>query len=195
MTLIIRKIAFVSFLALILCETIYGSAIPQSVLEPSKEESTDTDTTDNFSKKLASSKSSKSKEKVDKKYYVSPDKANWFKAFLYCVSAGLELATVESEAETDLLNEVLDKDDIKEGWKEGYWLSGNSLAYPETLEFYWASTGQKIIYTNWGKDQPDNAGKKEFCIGVGLVGKKPAWNDYAPETELKYICQSPRPCC
>ncbi|XP_030748236.1 perlucin-like [Sitophilus oryzae] len=168
-----RRTTILSFLALILCETLYGSEIPQS----------------------RSSKSYKSKEKVDKKYYVSPDKGNQFRAYIYCISAGLELATVESEEETDMLNEVLEKDDLKEGWNEGYWLSGSSLADPETLEYYWVSTGQKVIYTNWAKNQPDNAGKKEFCIGVGLVDKKIAWNDYDPETELRYICQTRRPCC
>ncbi|XP_030748242.1 perlucin-like [Sitophilus oryzae] len=161
------------FLVLALCQNVYGSHISSR------------DSDDDYNS-----------EDIGKMYYVSPDKGNFFQALLFCTSAGMELATVENESETAVLNKTLEHEDkLKEGWKNGYWLSGSSLAYPETLEFYWTSTGQKMIYTNWAKSEPDNAKKEQFCVAAALIKNKIVWGDNECKNVMKYICQTKRSCC
>ncbi|ENN76474.1 hypothetical protein YQE_06928, partial [Dendroctonus ponderosae] len=84
-------------------------------------------------------------------------------------------------------------------FSEGYWLSGMNLG---NGNYYWASTGSPVIYTNWLPNQPDNARlnenhmRGENCIQWGIYNnsKTSAWNDLYCGLTLKYICQQVETC-
>ncbi|XP_030751026.1 C-type lectin 37Db-like [Sitophilus oryzae] len=131
----------------------------------------------------------------NKTYYLSPDKANFFLAHLSCLSAGLELASVTTVEESASLNKLLSSVLVTPGWENGYWLSGSAIAYNETLEYHWFSTGEKIIYFNWGPGEPNNVDGNESCIEILLTsGYVPGWNDLSCMANLRYICQTRHSC-
>ncbi|ERL89762.1 C-type lectin 37Da [Dendroctonus ponderosae] len=129
------------------------------------------------------------------KYYVSTDLQNWFQALINCKSAGMELAAIPTRKHQNDLSDYLNTF----GYKEGYWLSGMNLG---NGNYYWASTGSPVIYTNWLPNQPDNARlnenhmRGENCIQWGIYNnsKTSAWNDLYCGLTLKYICQQVETC-
>ncbi|XP_030748031.1 C-type lectin 37Db-like [Sitophilus oryzae] len=146
-------------------------------------------------RKFAQSEMSYSADgRSNKTYYLSPDKGNFFLAFLNCLSAGMELATIESKEESATVKTLLLSTNITDGWKNGYWLSGTALAHNETSEYHWFSTGHKIIYFDWAPHQPDNTNGIERCIEIGLRNETIGWNDQNCMLSLGYICQTRGPC-
>ncbi|XP_060522053.1 C-type lectin 37Da-like [Cylas formicarius] len=125
------------------------------------------------------------------KYHVSTDATNWFQAFINCKSAGMELASITTQEEQHNLEHFMKE----HGYNEGYWLSGTNLG---DGNFYWASTGTKVVYAKWLQNQPDDAKlaendyKGENCIQWGIYRSSPnpiGWNDLMCKYQLKYICQ------
>ncbi|XP_030760674.1 C-type lectin 37Da-like [Sitophilus oryzae] len=130
------------------------------------------------------------------KYVVVKEPANWFQSLINCKSAGMELASVNSKEETNRLQKFL----TDNGYKAGYWLAGTKLG---DGQYYWATTGAKVVYTNWLVGQPDDAkmdynnNEGEHCIQLGMPTYSPepnGWNDVGCHSHLPYICQSSEIC-
>ncbi|XP_030760679.1 C-type lectin 37Da-like [Sitophilus oryzae] len=130
------------------------------------------------------------------KYVVVNEPVNWFQALINCKGVGLELASVNSEEETKALQKFL----TDNGYKDGYWLAGTRLG---NGDYYWATTGTKIIYTDWLRGQPDNAKTEynkyegEYCIQLGMPTYSPepnGWNDLGCNNPMPYICQAVQNC-
>ncbi|KAF7274814.1 hypothetical protein GWI33_012516 [Rhynchophorus ferrugineus] len=130
------------------------------------------------------------------KYIVVKEPVSWFQALINCKNAGMELASVNSEEESKALDKYL----TDNGYIYGYWLAGTNLG---DGSYYWATTGRKVIYTNWLSGQPDNAimeynnKEGEHCIQLGMptYSLKPnGWNDLGCECKLSYICQKEETC-
>ena len=50
--------------------------------------------------------------------------------------------------------------------------------------------GQEAFYTNWGKNQPDNANKTEHFAHISSVYAERKWNDYHEnKTGIYALCQ------
>ncbi|CAG9767241.1 unnamed protein product [Ceutorhynchus assimilis] len=134
-------------------------------------------------------------EQLDTKYHISTDSQNWFQALINCKSAGLELASIPSEKEEANLEKFIKQNGYN--LSDGYWISGTNLG---NGDFYWASTGNPIIYTKWYPGQPDNSKTEETlfrdenCIQFGMrkstdENLEPGWNDLFCKFKLRYICQ------
>ncbi|XP_065344655.1 C-type lectin domain family 4 member K-like isoform X2 [Cloeon dipterum] len=114
------------------------------------------------------------------RYYVSTEKLNWYLARKFCISNGMQLASIESKAESEALTPVL----LQAGGF--FWLSGTDLG--SEGKFYWDNgTGKDVKdFTNWVGTQPDNHQGNEHCLhekpGIG-------WNDYPCENQEKFICE------
>ncbi|XP_060534148.1 C-type lectin 37Da-like [Cylas formicarius] len=125
----------------------------------------------------------------EKGYYISKDKQDFLGALTLCKTYGLELVslrTPEDEAELDYaLNEFNASTEV------GYWLAGTKL---KTGDWYWVTTGNMVLYTNWGDGQPDNSGGYENCLELGNFNqyRQPRkWNDLNCTIELNFICKQP----
>ena len=53
--------------------------------------------------------------------------------------------------------------------------------------FVSSATGEALRYTNWGDNQPDNAGSGEDCIEMS--GDQGLWNDYPCTAALPTFCE------
>ncbi|XP_062598569.1 C-type lectin domain family 4 member M-like [Saccostrea cucullata] len=53
--------------------------------------------------------------------------------------------------------------------------------------FVFISTGSKPTYTNWHKNEPNNAGKVEHCVEKYRTGLK--WNDRPCDVKRPFVCE------
>ncbi|CAB3379368.1 Hypothetical predicted protein [Cloeon dipterum] len=99
----------------------------------------------------------------DSKYYVlSTKKLIWEQALLFCKEKGMQLASIETEAENKALYKLIGET------KRTFWASGTDLGSEGT--FYWNGTGSKS--------------RKPALRGcMGLQGGNPAGADTAPPQE------------
>ncbi|XP_059485384.1 C-type lectin domain family 4 member K-like isoform X2 [Neocloeon triangulifer] len=121
-----------------------------------------------------------------RKYFISTEKLNWYKAFQRCKASGLELVSIESKLENDELKRLVDNT------KEHYWISATDLG--SEGKFYWAGTGQPFgAFNDFPAGQPNNAGNNEHCIHLhhSWGGENTfAWNDINCETQhFRFICE------
>ncbi|XP_065344621.1 C-type lectin domain family 4 member F-like [Cloeon dipterum] len=119
------------------------------------------------------------------KYYISKEKMSWHLAGKFCKSNGMELASIETEAENNALLDAIDD----ENSKEFYWLSGSDLGSEGT--FYWAGTGLDVSgFTYFAEGQPDNRGGKEHCLQFWRFSSATlAWNDHQCQLNFRFICE------
>lgn len=68
--------------------------------------------------------------------------------------------------------------------RESFWLSATDLGHEGT--FVWLNTGLPMVYKNFRKNQPDNAGGNENCIEMHGNGE---WNDILCHNAFYSICQ------
>ncbi|CAB3359276.1 Hypothetical predicted protein [Cloeon dipterum] len=113
-------------------------------------------------------------------YFISKptQKGNWYLAGQFCKSNGLELVSIETEAENIALVEALGKT------TDCFWISGTDLG--SEGKFYWSVTGKNIgLFSDFSHGQPDNYKKNEHCLQLwtNTPNKTYAWNDNAPPTQ------------
>ncbi|XP_061165761.1 asialoglycoprotein receptor 2-like [Saccostrea echinata] len=53
-------------------------------------------------------------------------------------------------------------------------------------DFVFISTGGKPTFSNWGKNEPNNAGKTEHCVEK-LAGSR--WNDRSCDVKFPFVCE------
>ncbi|CAB3388380.1 Hypothetical predicted protein [Cloeon dipterum] len=118
------------------------------------------------------------------KYYISKEKMSWHLASMFCKSNGMELASIETEAENNAILGVIGN----ENPKESYWLSGSDFGSEGT--FYWTGTGLKISgFTYFERRQPDNHGGNEHCLQFWETSSTLAWNDHQCQLKFRFICE------
>uniref|UniRef100_A0A146LFD7 Macrophage mannose receptor 1 n=1 Tax=Lygus hesperus TaxID=30085 RepID=A0A146LFD7_LYGHE len=90
-------------------------------------------------------------------YEIVMDKMNWYDAVSYCKARRMDLATVRSEAEHQLMIKLMDQSGIpRVHGTGGVYLGGSRLESDHG--FYWVTDGLSFsdTYTNWARGQPDN---------------------------------------
>ncbi|XP_017768252.1 PREDICTED: C-type lectin 37Da-like [Nicrophorus vespilloides] len=123
----------------------------------------------------------------DKLYYFETYyKASWFKALMACGKMGMELLSIDSDAEFDKIHALV-KDKVE--YKEGLMI-WTSAAMKEIGQFNWIYTGNPVEVSKWLSDQPNNFGKNEFCMHIWLYNKQFVLNDIRCDTEAHFICES-----
>ncbi|KAL9703180.1 hypothetical protein quinque_006698 [Culex quinquefasciatus] len=120
------------------------------------------------------------------RYVVNFQQATFFEAWQFCQAAGLRLATVNSPADTDLLEKALAA--AKAPQKGAFFIAGTNLGAKGS--WLWISTNRKVGtpygYTRWHPGQPDNSGNNEHCMEIWYVNGA-FWNDYQCDKKRGYI--------
>jgi hypothetical protein len=108
------------------------------------------------------------------KYLVVDQSMSWDKANAYAAEQGGYLATITSKEKQAFIEDLL----AAHGKSNNYWLGGNRVG----KNWQWTS-GEPWGYTNWMRDEPNNANGKENKLMLARVappGKGSAngkWND------------------
>ncbi|XP_060515798.1 C-type lectin 37Db-like isoform X3 [Cylas formicarius] len=125
------------------------------------------------------------------RYYVSNGKTNFFQALVDCKSIGMELVSIQTPEEEELIINAIKAKKPVGGPYNGYWTSGTKLTDIQSTHFYWLSTGTRVVHSNFAKGQPDNAGKSEHCLQLFFDsnGNAAYWNDINCKTDLSFVCQ------
>ncbi|KAF4518118.1 hypothetical protein B566_EDAN007819 [Ephemera danica] len=120
------------------------------------------------------------------------DKKNWHEASDYCRSRGMELVTIETEAENNALikkvNELLENEEPS--FDSYFWIGLNDLG--KEGEYRWTLTGTVADYTFWNPGDPNNNGldgKPEHCVDIWKISTGTAWNDWGCTNKGRFICQ------
>ncbi|KAL1497852.1 hypothetical protein ABEB36_008738 [Hypothenemus hampei] len=132
------------------------------------------------------------------KYVKSTDEVNWYQALINCKIAGMELVSVHSEKEQNELEKFVEDSNIQ----KSFWLSGSREGNDQ---FYWVTTGEKMQYSKWLVDEPNNVTlpenfhEGEHCVSWGkpsalLNPDLPGWSDWTCYIKLHYVCQRPDNC-
>ncbi|KAF4518117.1 hypothetical protein B566_EDAN007818 [Ephemera danica] len=129
---------------------------------------------------------------VNESVYANNINRNWYGASDYCKSRGMELVTIETEAENKALEQKV-KDyfgPLKPGYAGIYWIGLNDLG--KEGEFRWASTGKEADFTHWFPNEPSNKGyqnQPENCASVDTITTGTGWNDLDCTAEHYFICE------
>ncbi|XP_065344091.1 CD209 antigen-like protein B [Cloeon dipterum] len=116
-------------------------------------------------------------------YFFSTEELNWYSAARFCKSNGMELASIETEAENNAILQVIGK------LVGDFWLSGTDLG--SEGKFYWAGTGMDVEgFTKFLRGQPDNYIGEEHCLQfhrhrITNIG----WNDNKCDVQCRFICE------
>ncbi|KAF4522784.1 hypothetical protein B566_EDAN014827 [Ephemera danica] len=121
-------------------------------------------------------------------YYFQRSAMNWYDAQRYCRQYGLELVSLESSEEQNLLSKYMEFLDMKR-----FWTSGSDNAKENS--FTWTSNGKPIQFTAWNDNEPNNWGNNENCVeAVERGGWVFKWNDGVCTEKIEFICELPTTC-
>ncbi|XP_055625172.1 C-type lectin 37Da-like [Toxorhynchites rutilus septentrionalis] len=127
-----------------------------------------------------------------KQYQIPNLRGNWFKAFEFCRSIGMQLVTIRSRAENDAVAKYIQSTDKYNDVSSSFWLGGSDLAEEGT--FSWMPTGQLVTFSNWSPGEPNNAFQTEHCIQLVYIPRfeqRWTWNDNNCTTSYMYfICET-----
>ena len=71
-------------------------------------------------------------------------------------------------------------------FKHNIWTSGTDVDVER--QFVWSETGKHLQYTNWRRNQPDNAGEKEACL-ESCNDHQWKWNDHQCIAKNFLMCE------
>ncbi|XP_053688391.1 C-type lectin 37Da-like [Sabethes cyaneus] len=126
-----------------------------------------------------------------KRYFIPNLKANWHKANEFCVTLGMNLASVKSLVEhTELIRFVEKTDKFSNATR--FWIGASDLA--EEGVYTWVSNGHLVTFTNWADNEPNNVNDTEHCIEIihnTYVNRVWQWNDRECRSAIEYfICET-----
>ncbi|XP_065366317.1 C-type lectin 37Db-like [Calliphora vicina] len=129
-------------------------------------------------------------KKVGGKYYhfARDEEVSWFKALLTCATMGANLASFHTLDEWQALSDHLIKYYPR---KKNWWISASDLESED--DFSWYRTGERVAYTVWSVDQPDNNDGIENCVILWKRNNQFEMNDYDCDKIAHYICEASKP--
>ena len=86
--------------------------------------------------------------------YVLVDGPSWSDAQANAIKLGGNLVTINDKEENDFIFKNFEQ--ISTGWKEGLGVMIGITDREEEGNWKWIS-GEKVTYSNWGTNQPDNS--------------------------------------
>lgn len=116
-------------------------------------------------------------------YYISTHKMTWMHARDFCQSRNLQLATVCSQMENQLLKYYTQKHQINP------WLGGLRISktnFWESDKFVW-NDGKPITCTNWQPREPNNVYHNEYCLRTDFDGFWLDW--YCGDELIDVVCE------
>ena len=112
-------------------------------------------------------------------YTLMNEALSWSDANTACLAAGLQFASVHSEAENALL--------VTAAAGNSVWIGGTDKDSEDT--WTWSPSGTPLLYTNWAVGQPDNYRNNQDCLAFNY--RSPGlWDDATCTLEKKYVCQN-----
>uniref|UniRef100_A0A182MPY8 C-type lectin domain-containing protein n=1 Tax=Anopheles culicifacies TaxID=139723 RepID=A0A182MPY8_9DIPT len=89
-------------------------------------------------------------------YFGNTFKLNWYKASEYCRTRGMFLVAINNDEQLNGVVEYIEKSGFtKTHGILHMWTSGNDLG--EEGQFFFSSTGERLTYDRWTKNEPNNA--------------------------------------
>ncbi|XP_058461646.1 perlucin-like [Malaya genurostris] len=125
------------------------------------------------------------------KYFIPNFMGNWFKATEYCNYLGMRLAVISTSEEQTNLTTMIAATDKFSNDTTNIWIGGSDLA--EEVNFYWLSTGKRVGYSNWRKNQPDNDQNTDHCMEIRynpVQGWNWHWNDQDCKAIRYFVCEN-----
>ena len=106
------------------------------------------------------------------------EELSWHDASAACLAKGLQLASVQSAAENDLLVTASAGNEV--------WIGGTD-AFSEGT-WVWSPSNTPLSYTNWHSGNPDNRDGHQDCLMLNY-GNPGEWDDRICTGERKYVCE------
>lgn len=122
----------------------------------------------------------------DKKYILFDEQMKWENAKVYCEQLGGYLATITSEKEAEIIDEL-----VKNGMLNRYYLGGTDRENEGNWQWV---TGEKwdsaVADNHWMKEQPDNSYNGTNTPENFLEIYDGKWNDYISSNDgIGFICE------
>ncbi|XP_035914059.1 C-type lectin 37Da-like [Anopheles stephensi] len=128
-------------------------------------------------------------------YFGNSFKLNWYKAYEYCRTRGMFLVRINNDEQLNDVVELVEKTGFTKANDElQLWTSGNDLG--EEGHFYYASTGERLTYTRWRHNEPNNY-KHDYCTYENCViveylksmSLNYTLDDRSCKTEYFFVCE------
>ncbi|XP_059481630.1 C-type lectin domain family 4 member F-like [Neocloeon triangulifer] len=125
-------------------------------------------------------------KEVNLNYFFSQDMKNWFAAEEFCDSLNWTLASINSDAEVQLLWKLMPHND------ECYWTGASDIGY-EPGDYHWSASfagepGGRVSKGLWGVGQPNDFGKdKSTCVVI--CGKR-LFDFSCLDSDNYFICKN-----
>jgi len=125
-------------------------------------------------------------ENGDHCYFLSTEKKNWFAAESFCQGEGGHLASIHSDATSDIVWGMMKRTSLSQ-----IWIGGSDTG--EEGVWKWTDC-TPWDFTVWHKGQPSNSGDED-CLEVfqfndqhGTKDANKKWNDNTCSTEQGFVC-------
>ncbi|XP_039449697.1 perlucin-like protein [Culex pipiens pallens] len=119
------------------------------------------------------------------KYVAMTEKKTFLEAWRACQFFGLQLASVRTKAENELLRNLVVQ---PEHSASTFWLAGTDLGW-EGRWIWITNNSPLVIFSNWAFGNPDNSNNQD-CMIVGSNANDPTmWDDVQCTDKHKYICE------
>ncbi|XP_059609106.1 C-type lectin 37Db [Phlebotomus argentipes] len=116
-----------------------------------------------------------------KQIYVSNWRTNWHQAYGTCRSLGMQMVTIESDADNRNLWDFVNAQNLGECW-----LGGTDLGTEGNWN--WFPTGRQFVYTRWAPGNPNNLGG-QHCLQFWT--RYPSfWDDDHCWREKFFMCEA-----
>jgi hypothetical protein len=120
---------------------------------------------------------------LDNDYEFIKGKVSWHEARQICEEKGGHLVSISSFAENDFITNELKEQNI-----EHVWIGLTDELYEDNWKWV---TGEKLSFTNWNSDEPNNTNGLEHYVEINCTSDK-KWNDlsnYTNYDSLGFICE------
>ena len=103
---------------------------------------------------------------------IFPEPATWLSALITCAQNGGNLLSIVLPGDQDVMRYIT-----------GTWIGLSDIQGEG--HFFW-SDGSSLNFTNWRRNQPNNAGGNQHCVVVRHDG---FWDDVKCSRLLPFVCQ------
>lgn len=110
-------------------------------------------------------------------YILIRENKTWDEAQDYCRQNHIDLATVQSDEEWSQLNT------LRAELQFYTWIG----LYDDVNSWRWSFQNERITFTKWDKQQPNNFGGNQNCVELRSSGY---WHDIGCSVKCVIICQS-----
>ena len=67
---------------------------------------------------------------------------------------------------------------------------GLDVSLDRNRTFFWLTTGKKLTYTFWARNNPNNVKNQEHCLQIWRYSPEYQWNDESCSKKMGFICEN-----